>query len=51
MIKGMAKAFSGLCLPAFLAAGAALDMRRPAPLVLPLTGQIDRILVEKAAHR
>ncbi|MGB8813685.1 MAG: L,D-transpeptidase [Paracoccaceae bacterium] len=53
-MKALARLFSVLTLIAILGAGAALIWLRPLPPARdlpPLSGQIDRILVEKAARR
>ncbi len=52
-MRGLARLFSLLCLLALLGLGlAALYLRSvPVPEVTPLAGQVERIIVEKAARR
>jgi murein L,D-transpeptidase YafK len=52
-MRGLARLFSLLCLLALLGLGLAALYLRPVPVpeVTPLAGQVDRIIVEKAARR
>jgi murein L,D-transpeptidase YafK len=52
-MRQLARAFSALALLGFLVMGAALTYLRPpmAPGLPPLTGQIDRIEIDKSARR
>ncbi len=50
-MKRLAGAFSALALAALVTAALFLFRPAPPPALLPLTGQVDRIVVEKAARR
>lgn len=50
-MRALARVFATLALLAVMGLGLAALYLRPAPPVLPLTGQVERIIVEKSARR